>query len=85
MNTNFALLARFESPFVQLKVISKEFLGITPVTAEAKAKACALPFPTCKLRDSERAPTMVKVQDLASYLDKQYQSAAQEWQSVQPH
>ena len=85
MNTHFGLLARFESPFVQLKVISKEFLGITPVTAEAQAKACALPFPTCKLRASERSPTMVKVEDLAAYIDKQYQAAAEEWQSVQPH
>lgn len=85
MNTNFALLARFESPFVQLKVISKEFLGITPVTAEAQAKACALPFPTCKLRDSERSPTMVKIEDLATYIDKKYEAAQQEWQSVQAH
>tara|TARA_R110001583_G_scaffold15059_2_gene62437 strand:+ start:7104 stop:7361 length:258 start_codon:yes stop_codon:yes gene_type:complete len=83
MGTHFALLALYNSPYVQLKVISKEFLGITPVTAEAQAKACALPFPTCKLRASERSPTMVKVEDLAAYIDKQYQAAAQEWQSVQ--
>ncbi|MFT5758577.1 MAG: hypothetical protein ACI9LM_003323 [Alteromonadaceae bacterium] len=85
MNTNFALLARFESPFVQLKLISQEFLGFTPVTAEAKAKACALPFPTCKLRNSERSPTMVKVEDLAVYIDSQYEIAHHDWQSVQPH
>lgn len=85
MNTNFALLARFESPFVELKEISEEFLGLKPKSAESKAKACDLPFPTLKLRDSERSPTMVKVEDLASYIDKQYEVAQKEWQSVQPH
>lgn len=85
MNTNFALLARFESPFVALKDICKEFLGITPVTAEQKAKACTLPFPTVKLRDSERAPSMVKIEDLATYLDQQYEAAQKEWLSVQTH
>lgn len=85
MNTNFALLARFESPFVALKDISKEFLGITPNTAEQKAKACDLPFPTVKLRDSERSPSMVKIEDLAAYLDKRYEEAEKEWKSVQAH
>ncbi|MFT6928213.1 MAG: hypothetical protein ACJAZP_003863 [Psychromonas sp.] len=82
MNTNFALLARFKSPFVALKDISKEFLGITPITAEQKAKACDLPFPTLKLRVSERSPTLVKVEDLAAYIDKQYETAEKEWKSV---
>jgi len=61
MNMTFALLARFETPAVPLKEICKEFLGITPKTAEQKAKACDLPFPTFKTRDSERSPTLVNV------------------------
>jgi hypothetical protein len=85
MNFQFAFLAQFESPVVPLKNICQEFLGITPKTAEQKASACALPFPTFKTRGSERAPTMVKVSDLATYVEAQYEAGKAEWQSVQPH
>ncbi|MGR5298805.1 Pyocin activator protein PrtN [Vibrio mediterranei] len=82
MNTNFALLARFESPTVELKRVSQEFFGITPKTAEQRAKACDFPVPTFKLRDSERSPSLIKVEDLATYIDKRHESAKSDWQSV---
>lgn len=83
MNTSFALLARFESPTVDLKDVCDEFFGITPKTAEQRVKACDFPVPTFKLRDSKRCPTLIKVEDLASYIDKKHQAAKEEWQSVQ--
>ncbi|CAK4070763.1 pyocin activator PrtN family protein [Vibrio sp. 16] len=82
MNTSFALLARFESPTVELKQISQEFFGITPKTAEQRAKACDFPVPTFKLRDSERSPSLIKVEDLAAYIDKRHEEAKQDWLSV---
>ncbi|SHO55113.1 pyocin activator PrtN family protein [Vibrio quintilis] len=82
MNTSFALLARFESPIVELKHICDEFFGITPGTAEQQAKACDLPVPTFKLRESKRCPTMVMISDLADYIDSQYKQAREEWESV---
>lgn len=78
----FALLARFETPAVPLKEICQEFLGIEPKTAEQKAKACDLPFPTFKLRESERSPTLVNISDLGEFLNKQYSDARQEWEQV---
>ncbi|UTM57038.1 pyocin activator PrtN family protein [Photobacterium sp. CCB-ST2H9] len=82
MNTHFALLARFQSPIVELKQVSQEFFGVTPKTAEQRAKACDFPIPTFKLRDSERCPTMVKIEDLAVHIDKKYAEAQAEWRSV---
>ncbi len=82
MNMHFALLARFASPTVELKAVSQEFFGITPKTAEQKAKACDFPVPTFKLRDSERSPTLIKVKDLATYIEKRYELAKTDWQSV---
>lgn len=82
MNTNFALLARFGSPTIELKQVCQEFFGITPKTAEQKAKACDFPVPTFKLRDSERCPTLIKIEDLAAHIDKQYEQAKNDWQSV---
>lgn len=83
MSIIFALLARFESPLIPLELICEEFLGLKPKTAESKAKACTLPFPTLKLRNSERSPTMVKVEDLAAHIEKKYEESQKEWQSVQ--
>ncbi|MEZ9191587.1 pyocin activator PrtN family protein [Vibrio sp. 10N.286.52.F8] len=82
MNTRFALLARFENPTVELKQISQEFFGITPKTAEQRAKACDFPVPTFKLRDSERSPSLIKIEDLAAYIDKRHSEATQDWLSV---
>lgn len=83
MNIAFALLARFESPIVALKDISGEFLGLTPKTAEQRAKAQSLPFPTFKLRDSERSPSLVNVQDLAAYIESQYAVSRKDWDLIQ--
>nr|WP_241909395.1 pyocin activator PrtN family protein [Vibrio splendidus] len=79
---HFALLARFASPTVELKAVSQEFFGISPKTAEQKAKACDFPVPTFKLRDSERSPTLIRVEDLAMYIEKRYELAKTDWQSV---
>lgn len=82
MNMTFALLARFNTPTIPLKTICVEFLGITSKTAEQKAKACTLPFPTFKTLKSERAPTMVNVQDLGNYLQKEYEAGRKQWEQV---
>lgn len=82
MNTNFALLARFGTPTVELKQVSQEFFGITSRTAEQRAKACDFPVPTFKLRDSERSPSLIKIEDLAAYIDKRHSEATEDWLSV---
>ncbi|AIU67958.1 pyocin activator PrtN family protein [Vibrio coralliilyticus] len=79
MNTTFALLARFESPTVELKQVCQEFFGITPKTAEQRAKACDFPVPTFKLRDSERSPSLIKVEDLAAFIDQRHKEAQDDW------
>ncbi|PTP11379.1 pyocin activator protein PrtN [Vibrio splendidus] len=82
MNTKFALLARFENPTVELKQVSQEFFGITSRTAEQRRFRTLNPVPTFKLRDSERSPTLIKIDDLAAYIDQRYEQAKTEWQSV---
>ncbi|MCG7551967.1 pyocin activator PrtN family protein [Pseudoalteromonas sp. Of11M-6] len=83
MNMTFALLARFNNPVVPLKEVCKEFFGVSPKTAEQQAKAGKLPIPTFKMRESERAPTLVNVTDLAEYIQSQYDNARTEWERVQ--
>lgn len=85
MNTNFALLARFESPTVNLKDVCEEFFGIKINTAMMKIKAKEFPVPTFKLMAEQRCPTFIKVEDLAAYIDKQHAEAKEQWQSAQPN
>ena len=84
MNTNFALLARFESPIIELKDVCQEFFGITVKTAKQKIKREDFPIPTFSLIQSERSPVLLKVEDLAAFIDEQYKPAAEKWQSVRP-
>ena len=82
MNTNFALLARFETPIINLKDVCQEFFGITVKTAMQKIKGQDFPVPTFRLANSERSPVFIKVEDLANYIDQQYKIASNEWQRV---
>jgi hypothetical protein len=67
-----------------LRDISQEFFGITPKTAEQLSSAAALPIATFKLRESTKCTTLVHVDELAAYIEKQRAKAIQTWQSVNP-
>lgn len=82
MNTQFALLAQFETTHIPLKAVCEEYFGIKKNTAEQQAKAGTFPVPTFKLRDSERSPTLIHVSDLAEYIDARYKQAKEEWTAV---
>jgi hypothetical protein len=82
MNTNFALLARFETPIVNLKDVCQEFFGYTIKTSMQKIKGQDFPVPTFRLVESERSPVFVKIEDLATYIDKRYAEAENEWKQV---
>lgn len=82
MNTQFALLAVFERPIINLKDVCQEYFGISVKTAMQRIKGQDFPVPTFRLVNSERSPVFIKVEDLANYIDQQYQIASKEWQSV---
>ena len=80
MNTAFALLARFESPTVKLEEICDEFFGMGKDKAYQRAALNELPIPTFRASDSQKAPIMVHVDDLAKLLDDQRAAARAEWE-----
>lgn len=80
MNTAFALLARFESPTVPLEDICEEFFGMKKEKANEKASLNELPVPTFRASDSQKAPRLVHVDDLAKMLDEQRATAKAEWE-----
>lgn len=83
MNTAFALLARFESPTVKLEDICDEFFGMGKEKAYQRAALNELPVPTFRTSESQKAPRMVHVDDLAKLLDEQRAAARIEWEQSQ--
>ncbi len=85
MNTAFALAFRFGTTIVPLKDISEEFLGITAKTANTRANTGDIEIPVFQLRESSKSPYLVKIEDLAFYIDECHRKAKAEWQSVNPN
>lgn len=83
LNTAYALLARFETPTVHLDQICEEFFGLAPKKANEKAALEELPVPTFRARDSQGAPRLVHLEDLAKWLDKQRAAAREQWEKSQ--
>ncbi len=78
MNTAFLLMAQFNKVIVPLDQISKEYFALEPRTAQNYAKAGRLPVPAFRGGESNKAPWLVNVNDLAAYLDKQRDAAAKD-------
>jgi hypothetical protein len=83
MNTELHLVALFEGPAVPLDAVSKRYFGLAPTEARRKAALNDLPVPTFRLRDSEKAPLMVKASDLAAWIDLNHEKASASWQKSQ--
>lgn len=80
MNTLFFLMAEFDTITPALADISEKYLGMKPRTAEDKAAVGLLPLPTFRMSESQKAPRLVHLEDLASYIEKARQEAKREFE-----
>ncbi|NIF57487.1 pyocin activator protein PrtN [Enterobacter sp. Ap-916] len=71
MNTVFLLLAEYGTPTIPLADVTEKYFGMKLATAEKKAALCELPIATFRAADSQKAPRMIHIQDLADYIDQQ--------------
>ncbi|GIU22115.1 pyocin activator PrtN family protein [Shewanella sp. MBTL60-007] len=78
MNTTFLLMAQFNKAVIPLEDICKEFLGLETRTALNYAKSGRLPIAAFRTSNSNKAPWVVHVSDLADHLDKQRDIAKQD-------
>ncbi|EAR5802884.1 pyocin activator PrtN family protein [Salmonella enterica] len=83
MNTVFLLMAEFGTATIPLSQIAERYLGMKPSTADKKAGAGDLPIPTFRIGDSQKAPRMVHVRDLAEFIDTRRKEAKEELAHVQ--
>ncbi|HGJ5855689.1 MAG TPA: pyocin activator PrtN family protein [Arsenophonus nasoniae] len=78
MNTLFLLMAEYESSQIPLSVVAEKFLNLSPAYANKKASLGDLPFPTYR-DNSQKAPRMVDIRDLAEWIDKSRKDARKQF------
>ena len=77
--TEIMLLMKFESPIIPLDNICNDYFGCSKNTAKQRARSGTLPVPVFRLGKSQKLPWMIKVQDLAHFIEKSSNEAKQEW------
>ena len=82
MNTELMLYARFEKPYVRLEDICQEFFGLCEKRAKVAAVSQKLPVPVVRTMDSQKSPLMVKLSDLAAYIDARHELYEDTWEKV---
>lgn len=80
MNTFFALLAEYGTAQIPLDRCCGKF-GLSAAEAAKRAGRQALPVPVYRA-GTQKAPWLVSAQDLANYLDRCREQAAQDWQRI---
>jgi hypothetical protein len=64
-------MAEFETASIPLSDVCEKYFGMKPATADKKAALGQLPIPTFRAGESQKAPRMIHIQDLADYIEKQ--------------
>ncbi|HYL89980.1 MAG TPA: pyocin activator PrtN family protein [Burkholderiales bacterium] len=74
-----ALIKRFNGPTAPLEAVALEYFGLSREKAYADAGLNRLPVPTFRCRDSQKAPLLVHVEDLAALIDARRTEQRDEW------
>ena len=81
--TELRLLVIHDAAAVPLADICVRYLNLSWQKAREAASVNRLPFPTFRLTDSQKAPLMVSVTDLARHIDTRHAEATASWEHSQ--
>lgn len=81
--TEFGLFVTHRTANIPVDDIAEKYLNCTPAEARRKALLNKLPFPTFRMIDSQKAPMLVRLGDLAAHVDKMHAAAAKDWSNSQ--
>lgn len=81
--TEFQLFVTYRDTVIPVDRICEKYLNLTPPEARRRALLNKLPFPTFRVVESQKAPIMVKLTDLASHIDRKHKQAEQSWERSQ--
>ncbi len=82
VSTVFLLLAEFGQADVPLEVVAAKYLGLSEAQARQRANTRRLPFPAYRGGESQKSRWVVRITDLADYLDAQRECAKREWSAL---
>lgn len=83
MITSLALMSIYKAPAVPLSEICQQYLGLSYEEAMRKAARNELPVPTFRLTASQKAPVMVSVEELGTWIDRTAEKARAQWERSQ--
>ena len=81
--TEFQLFVTYRDTVIPVDSICEKYLNLTPPEARRRALLNKLPFPTFRVVESQKAPIMVKLTDLASHIDRKHKQAEESWEHSQ--
>jgi len=82
-DTEIQLLVTHRAAVLPLDEISEKYFGLCAAEARRRAAMNKLPIATFRLVDSQKAPLMVRVADLALVIDARAEQAWQEHEKSQ--
>ena len=83
--TLLLLMAEFgQQVLIPLEQICEKVFSMSIKTANRKANSCELPVPAMRLSESQKAPFMISIQDLALYIEDRCTEARIEWNKRKP-
>lgn len=83
LSTVMLLTLQYQSPVVKLEDILDDYLShLSLEVAKKMAKTQQLPFPVFKTDESNKAPWMVSIFDLAAHIDKARQQATEDHEKM---
>jgi len=73
LNTTLLLASQYNAAAAPLDAVAKDYLGLNPAQARRRAAEDKLPFPV--FREGQKAPYLVRLVDLARWIDKAAEDA----------
>lgn len=78
--TEMMLLAIHRDPLIPVVDVAQRYLNYGPDVARRRASKGQLPFPAFQVGSSAKAPFLVRVKDLAEFIDQAAEFGVRAWQ-----
>lgn len=82
-NTEQQLVEAYNGPLIPLRDVCEVYFGLGYEMAARQAATGDLPVPAFRVRDSQKAPLVMRASELAAYIDKTADSAHAVWLKAQ--
>lgn len=82
-DSSFLLAMKYKLPVVTLETVVADFMPYLKIeTAKKRASKQDLPFPAFKAEQNSKAGWLVKITDVAIWLDSEHAISAKDWNNM---